>query len=179
GFILGTRMYIDFGTYDFDKAIQLLDNEIQLQKKKRKDAKEAAKMARRATISSENMEGVKEEVANHQNTTNVKVNKNNILNWNEDNVREFLLKHNLSAIAFLCQGINGEELSNLYTMCKTNSISMYRSLKLELIHSCNKILPISTYLRFMSRIRAVCDDTLDTSAQTMNKSYEHDLLDDQ
>ena len=43
GFILGTRMYIDFGTYDFDKAIQSLENEIRLQKKKRKDTKEAAK----------------------------------------------------------------------------------------------------------------------------------------
>ncbi|CAF3427646.1 unnamed protein product [Rotaria sp. Silwood1] len=179
GFILGTRMYIDFEKYDFDKAIELLDNEIQLQKKNSKEAEEAAEMEEKSVASSENKDNIKEEVANHQNTTNVKVNKNNILNWNEDNVREFLLKHNLSAIAFLCQGINGEELSNLYTMCKTNSISMYRSLKLELIHSCNKILPISTYLRFMSRIRAVCDDTLDTSAQTMNKSYEHDLLDDQ
>ncbi len=43
GFILGTRLYIDFGRYDFDKAIGLLDNEIQLQKKKRRAAKEAAK----------------------------------------------------------------------------------------------------------------------------------------
>ncbi len=43
GFILGTRMYIDFGTYEFDKAIELLDNEIQLQKKKRKEAKQLAK----------------------------------------------------------------------------------------------------------------------------------------
>jgi hypothetical protein len=43
GFILGTRLYIDFGTYDFDKAIGLLDTEIQLQKKKRKDAKAVAR----------------------------------------------------------------------------------------------------------------------------------------
>ncbi len=43
GFILGTRLYIDFGTYEFDKAIALLDNEIQLQKKKRKDAKQVAR----------------------------------------------------------------------------------------------------------------------------------------
>jgi hypothetical protein len=43
GFILGTRLYIDFGTYEFEKAIALLDNEIQLQKKKRKDAKQVAR----------------------------------------------------------------------------------------------------------------------------------------
>ncbi|CAF3252843.1 unnamed protein product [Rotaria sp. Silwood2] len=179
GFILGTRMYIDFGTYDFDKAIQLLDNEIQLQKKKRRDVKEAAKMQRKTTVSSENKNDVKEKVSNNRNTTNVKANKNNILNWKEDNVRDFLMKHNLSAMVFLCQGINGEELCNLYTMCKTNSISMYRSLKFELLHFCNKILPISTYLRFMSRIRAVCDDTLVPSGHAMNKSHKHDTLDDE
>lgn len=39
GFILGTRMYIDFGSFEFEKAIELLDNEIQLQKKRRKEAK--------------------------------------------------------------------------------------------------------------------------------------------
>ena len=43
GFILGTRLYIDFGTYEFEEAMKLLDNEIQLQKKRRKEAKEIAK----------------------------------------------------------------------------------------------------------------------------------------
>ncbi len=43
GFILGTRIYIDFAKHDFEKAIILLHNEIQLQKKKRKEAKELAK----------------------------------------------------------------------------------------------------------------------------------------
>ncbi|CAF2736382.1 unnamed protein product [Rotaria sp. Silwood2] len=179
GFILGTRMYIDFDTHEFDKAIELLDNEIQLQKKTNKDAKEDVKMEENSVTSNENKDDIKEEVSNSQNTTNVKVNKNNILNWNEDNVREFLMKHNLSAMAFLCQGINGEELSILYTMCKTNSISMYRSLKFELLHSCNKVLPISTYLRFMSRIRAVCDDTLVPSGHVTNKSNEPDTMDDE
>jgi hypothetical protein len=41
GFILRTRMYIDFGTYEFDKAIQLLDNEIQLQKKAKRSQRNA------------------------------------------------------------------------------------------------------------------------------------------
>ena len=38
GFILGTRMYIDFGKYEFEKGMELLATEIQLQKKKRKEA---------------------------------------------------------------------------------------------------------------------------------------------
>ena len=43
GFILGTRMFIDFGKYEFEKAIEMVDNEIQLQKKKRKMAKQSAR----------------------------------------------------------------------------------------------------------------------------------------
>ena len=43
GFILGSRLYIDFERYEFEKAIELLHNEIELQKKRRKAAKEAAK----------------------------------------------------------------------------------------------------------------------------------------
>ncbi|CAF3477787.1 unnamed protein product [Rotaria sordida] len=179
GFILGTRMYIDFGTYDFDKAIQLLENEIRLQKKKRKDAKEAAKMERKAAASRENKDDVKEDISTNQNTTNVKVHKHSILNWNAENVRGFLMKHNLPSIAFLCHGINGEELLGLYTMCKTNSLSMYRSLKFELLHGCNRILPISTYLRFMSCMRVVCDNILMLDGHTMNKSNEHDILDNE
>ena len=43
GFILGTRMYIDFGKYDFEKAMTLLDNEMQLQMKKRKGRENPSK----------------------------------------------------------------------------------------------------------------------------------------
>ena len=34
--IQGSRMYIDFGKYDFEKAMALLDSEMQSQTKKRK-----------------------------------------------------------------------------------------------------------------------------------------------
>jgi hypothetical protein len=101
---------------------------------------------------------------------NEKGDKENILNWDEKGVRDFLLKHNLFAMVPLCDGINGEELSNLYVMCKTNSTSMYRSLKFELLHSHHRILPISTFLRFSSRMRVICDDGLPSNTKNGKKT---------
>jgi hypothetical protein len=43
GFILGTKLYIDFGKNEFEKAMELLHNEIQLQMNKRKANREVAK----------------------------------------------------------------------------------------------------------------------------------------
>lgn len=43
GFILGSRMYIDFGSIEFDKAIEMLHTEIQLQKSIRKKERSVTK----------------------------------------------------------------------------------------------------------------------------------------
>ncbi|CAF1013086.1 unnamed protein product [Rotaria sordida] len=179
GFILGTRMYIDFGTYDFDKAIQLLENEIRLQKKKRKDAKEAAKMEKKIEIDNQNKKNVNEEIESHHNGREEAMNFDNILNWNENVVRDFLMRKNLSDFLPLCDGINGNELNNLYDMCRNNSALMYDALKFELLKLHDKCLPISTYLRFMSRLGAVCADNLPLNPLIYRKYLEEYLHDDE
>src|ERR1700679_2220906 len=85
----------------------------------------------------------KEEVSSQPIGANGKMNMKNVLNWNEGNVRNFLVKNKLISMLSLCDGINGEELAMLYIMCKANPASMYRSLKFELLHGYNRILPIS------------------------------------
>ncbi len=79
----------------------------------------------------------------------------NILKWNETVVRDFLMKKDLSDLIPLCNGLNGEELLDLYGMCKSSSIIMYRSLKSELLDIHEKVLPISTFLHFIHRLRIV------------------------
>ncbi|CAF3401205.1 unnamed protein product [Rotaria sp. Silwood1] len=179
GFILGTRMYIDFGTYDFDKAIQLLDNEIQLQKKKRKDAKEAAKMEKKIEIDIQYKENINEEFDNHHNAIEEIINFDNISNWNESIVRDFLMKKNLSDLLPLCDGINGDELNSLYGMCRSSLVSMYDSLKFELLKLHDKILPISTYLHFISSLSAVCADDLPLNTYICSTYVEEHLRDDE
>jgi hypothetical protein len=113
-----------------------------------------------------------QEVSSQQNAINGKINMENVSNWNESNVRNFLMKHNLTTMIPLCNGINGEELSNLYAMCKANPTAMYRSLRFELLHGYHRILPISTFLHFMSRTRVICDNELSSNAHTMNRTHD-------
>jgi hypothetical protein len=79
----------------------------------------------------------------------------------------------------LCDGITGEELSDLYVMCRANSSSMYRSLKFELLHGHHRILPISTYLRFISRMRAVCEGEKTSNLHSVKKTHENLISDEE
>jgi hypothetical protein len=108
-----------------------------------------------------------------------KSDKENVTNWDEKGVRDFLLKHNLFAMVPLCDGITGDELSNLYVMCKSNPALMYRSLKFELLHGHHRILPISTFLRFNSRMRVLCDDGLPSKTKSEKKTRKiHSSIDE-
>ncbi|CAF1604304.1 unnamed protein product, partial [Rotaria magnacalcarata] len=83
GFILGTRLYIDFGTYEFEQAMKLLDSEIQLQKKKRKEAKLFPRQeATVITTSDENRDNVKEEKISCKDSSKM---KSDIFDWTEKN----------------------------------------------------------------------------------------------
>lgn len=109
----------------------------------------------------------------------MKGNPENLSKWDEEDVHDFLMKNNLTAMVPLCDGITGEELSDLYAMCRANSASMYRSLKFELLHGHHRILPISTFLRFVSRMRAACEDGLPSNAVTVKKNSVPPFSDDE
>jgi len=134
---------------------------------------------RKAARVIENPVDDEEEVVSRSAVKNVKVNMEDISTWNEDNVHDFLMKNSLIAMIPLCDGINGEELSNLYVMCRANSSSMYRSLKFELLHGHHRILPISTFLHFVSRMRAADDNELPSNTHMMKKIPEDHFPDDE
>ncbi len=134
---------------------------------------------RKAARVIENPVDDEEEVVSRSAVKNVKVNMEDISTWNEDNVHDFLMKNSLIAMIPLCDGINGEELSNLYVMCRANSSSMYRSLKFELLHGHHRILPISTYLRFFSRMRALCEDVIPSKVPNVKKTHDIPISDDE
>ena len=78
-----------------------------------------------------------------------------ILHWSEAAVQDFLRKKDLSDLILLCEGMNGAELVDLYGMCKSSSVTMYRSLKFELLNNHEKVLPIATFLHFIRQLRVV------------------------
>ncbi len=139
----------------------------------------AERQAAAAVDDDDNNKEEKKEVLNAKPATNVKGNSTNFSNWNEGNVRDFLMKHNLPSMLCLCDGLNGEELSDLYEMCQTNPTSMYRSLKFEVLHGHHRILPISTFLRFISRMRAASDNELPSNTHMIKKIPEDHFPDDE
>jgi hypothetical protein len=101
-----------------------------------------------------------------------------IKSWNETAVQNFLTKKHLSDLLPLCNTINGMELLDLYAMCKSSSVLMYRFLKFELLKVHDKVLPISTYLRFINCLRAICDNDSELSAYVSVKHLEEYMQED-
>lgn len=95
--------------------------------------------------------------------------------WTSSHVRDFLLKHNLTAMVPLCHGITGEELLDLYGMCRANPSSMYRSMKFELIHTHHRLLPIATYLRFVTLVRSAIGDRSRLDAPVVGQPTDEEL----
>ncbi|CAF4733565.1 unnamed protein product [Rotaria magnacalcarata] len=177
GFILGTRIYINFATHEFEKAIELLDNEIQLQKKKWKEDKENVEAEKKITVDSDNIIDGEKDVQNHHDQTEETFDCKHILNWNEDVVQDFLTKNKLTDLLPICNGMNGNEFCKLYGMCKSSPVVMYRSLKSELLSIHKIVLPISSYLRYMSRLADIDVDYLSLDECTYSNASEQDVTD--
>lgn len=72
----------------------------------------------------------------------------------------------------LLDGIDGEELFNLYNMCKTHSAAMYRSLKFELRKLHHMILPVSDYLHFTRLLAAECNDDFFLNLNMLGREFD-------
>ncbi|CAF0925013.1 unnamed protein product, partial [Adineta ricciae] len=149
-----------FGEHEFEKAIELLHNEIQLQKKTKKEAKENTKTNMAVNTVDEKTKDTEEELQSPHNEITEPLDTRNISNWTTADVRTFLMQIELSDVLPLFGAINGRELVELYAMCKLDSVSMYRSLKSELLRLHDKVLTIATYLHFIDRLRSICDNGL-------------------
>jgi len=62
----------------------------------------------------------KEEDQNDHDEMEEKMKMDNVSSWSEIVVQDFLTRKQLSALLPLCNGINGEELLDLYGMCRSN-----------------------------------------------------------
>jgi len=165
GFIVGSRMYIDFGKYEFDEAMNLLNNEIQLQKKNRKSTKVSARQDDFNEIHIRvDLILPNDYFRTENHVTQIEFSpKDDISTWSNETVEDFLRNNYLIDLLPICQQMNGEELLNLHAMCKQCSILMYRSLKDELLNIHDQILPISTFLHFIHRIDSIAEYHLRTN----------------
>jgi hypothetical protein len=121
----------------------------------------------------------KEEDRNDHVEMEEKMNMDNISTWSETVVQDFLTRKQLSALLPICNGINGEELLDLYGMCMSNSVSMYRELKFELLNVHEKVLPIATFLHFVNRLRPVNNSSLLLNRYIYSEHLEEYSQDDE
>lgn len=120
----------------------------------------------------------REETLKQANSPKTAMMLEDVTTWNSTDVRDFLLKQNLTAMVPLCHGIAGNELMELYGMCRSNPSSMYRSLKFELLHGYHRLLPIATYLRFVTLMRSVCGDGAQTKMVFPTKAIDEVFADE-
>ncbi|CAF2606175.1 unnamed protein product [Rotaria sp. Silwood2] len=177
GFMIGSRVYVDFGRYDFDTACEKLMIEINLQKQQviptivinPSDHEKLAEIISTGTEhfqknkkqspeilpknSPKNKDIVSSVLKTRQSTLNFI--RKPINTWTESDVLDFLSAHRLNSIIPLCEAMNGRALMELYKLCTTHRLRAYSVLKDELM-SIHKIrLPISIYSRFLSVLEDV------------------------
>jgi hypothetical protein len=170
GFMIGSRMYIDFGRYDFKTACEKLMTEISLQRRQTKptirvDPLDHEKPIEALFITSNGVEE-KEKHTSEKAPVNknilssvfkagqskVKFLQKSIDQWTESDVVDVLSAHHLNQIIPLCQSMNGQALIQLYKICTTHRLQAYSILKDELKSVHKTEISINTYSRFLTVI---------------------------
>jgi hypothetical protein len=174
GFMMGSRIYVDFGFFDFDKACEKLMNEISLQRKRPLPSKAApatqqakpvettASVAEKVKIPAtptklENSRsrikpsGILPDIFLKRNTA-FHFQQKPIDQWVEPDVLDFLFNHRLNAMMPLCESMDGPALLKLYKMSNSHSNRTYNSLNDELTETYDIRLPIAVFTRFLSII---------------------------
>jgi hypothetical protein len=160
GFMIGARIYIDFGSFDFDTACEKLITEIARQRKRplppkpektQKPAK-AAVAATTAVTPAEHTELFSQKLPGQYTKRDAKseFNSKSIEYWIESDVLDFLYNHQLNELMPLCEKMNGPALIQLNRMCQARHDRTYMILNEQLKEMYKIILPIATYTRFLS-----------------------------
>ena len=177
GFMMGSRIYVDFGRFDFETACEKLMNEITLQR-----TQQVPSILINTLPTHGSMETPSEKVRSEGRTTKTLAERNQrrsetnkdmlkavlkvgkvrldfcgkpIHQWTDNDVSDFLRFQRLNSLVPLCESMNGRALLQLYKMCIGRSLRAYSVLKEELKSGHGVKLSISDYSRFLSTIEEV------------------------
>ena len=165
GFMIGSRIYVDFGRFDFDTGCEKLMTEISLQRKQVLPSKNVQmrthqqpspiphrsnpiSIARREKPAMKLNSKALGLYMRRKATTNFT--QKAIEQWSESDVLDFLSNQRLTQLMPLCETMDGRALVQLYKMCTANSDRAYMLLNHELKSIYKINLPIGTYTRFLS-----------------------------
>lgn len=157
GFMIGTRIYIDYGSFDFPTACDKLMDEISRQRKRPHPSKlvKATEKPEKSTVVEEKPTEKDVESLTSLETykirwPNSKYKLKYIYEWSESDVLDFLFMNKLYELMPLCEQMDGHALIQLYKMCLARYNRAYDILNEQLKTTCKVFLPIGIYTKFLS-----------------------------
>ncbi|UJR21724.1 hypothetical protein I4U23_024801 [Adineta vaga] len=186
GFMMGSRIYIDFGRFDFDTGCDKLMNEIALQRKRPLPSKES-KVGQHEkpddkiptiTITTEksspsltpsprsptppSISGKLPDIYMKR-SASFQYRLKPIHQWIESDVLDFLYSNQIQEFMPVCEKMDGRALIQLYKMSVSHSKSTYVLLNDELKSTHQVRLPIGSFTRFLSIMERVAGSYLQSS----------------
>ena len=168
GFMIGARIYVDFGSFDFETACEKLITEIVRQRKRPLPSKVAQAVTTASTaVAIERKEEKKQEDEDiplftqklpsryNKRVATFNFDRQYIGRWSEIDVQDFLYTHQLNELMPLCEKMNGQALMQLHNICLSQYHQTYHILCEQLKVSYKIILPIATYAKFLSVMKRV------------------------
>lgn len=165
GFMIGSRIYVDFGRYDFETACEKLMTEINLQRQRPPPTKanqmtthekpcEPPTKPSSITISQREKPALtldnKVLAVYMRRKASNNFTKKHLEKWTEGDVLDFLSTERLVPLMPLCETMDGGAFLQLYKMCSADSNRAYILLNNEMKTIYKMNLPIGIYTRFLS-----------------------------
>jgi hypothetical protein len=183
GFMIGSRIYVDFGRFDFETGCEKLLTEISLQRKQPLASKPVQISTHEAPVKSiwkkqqKQVDSDRREKSapsqNHQTFSIYSKRKplsdftrKPVTQWTESDVLDFLCVQRLIQMMPLCDGMDGRALIQLYKMSLSRSSKTYALLGDELKSTYKMKLPIGIYTRFISAMEQQLTMRTLSSSQT-------------
>ncbi|CAM4836539.1 unnamed protein product [Rotaria magnacalcarata] len=167
GFMIGSRIYIDFGAFDFETACQKLLSEIARQSQRPLPSKATAAAQPKKPIEAVRVEPEMpvvcvEKKHEHNEKGSLAAYKDrkpafdfikkSMSQWTESDVLDFLFTQKFIELMPLCEMFNGRSLIKLYRMCKTQSGQTFTFLDDDLKSTYKTKLRFGIYVRFVSAV---------------------------
>jgi hypothetical protein len=186
GFMIGSRIYVDFGRYDFKTACEKLMTEISHHRKRPLPLSSKPDQMTQHELPTKKISNHQQRQASHRKKSLVTYDNHafsvytrrqpmsNFIRkppnqWTESDVLDFLFTQHLIQLMPLCEAMDGRALIQLYKMGISRSSETYSLLDDELKSTYKMKLPLRIYTRFLSAIEQRLTTRPPTPVQTKSK----------
>ena len=197
GFLVGSRLYIDFGRFDFKIAVEKLLNEISLQKEQSTQVKSPIPTEQDQLISITVNQPNRNDTSRRSSTLypldRSKTDKNLISSvikarqstidfvrkpinqWSESDVADFLKANRLNPLVPICESLNGRGLIELFKLCSIDRLQAYRILKEDLSVTDRSKLTLPIYSQFLTATEDAMKLVVKPSLPSVNTHQSNEI----